>query len=261
MLLKVKELNIIKIPGKKRKIKNMNKIVEIINDTEKLIKLITKGATTISDKKIKGEAEKWVADCSGDLFSVLASYPKTIEALKYLTKSINNQRLVRKKWLKSLGIIIKTLKSSTVFESRKTIKKEILGLDYSFYKFNTKIVSISKKLFQDKHYPQAVEEAFKKVIKEVKRIVKNKSGQELDGDSLMNRAFGCDNQIPIIKFNSLQTREEKDEQRGIMYLFKGIVGIRNRKAHDNVNLSDPYRAFEYLALASLLIRLLDRYAK
>lgn len=237
------------------------KLTELIEKTKDLIDLISKNVATISDKKVKEKAEKWVADHSSDLFNNFSSSPTTIEALKYLVKSVYNQRLVRRKWFKSLGIIMKTLKSSTVFESRKTIKKEVRELDYSFYKFNSKIVKVSKKLFQDKHYPQAVEEAFKKVIKEVKQIVKNKSGQELDGDSLMNRAFGCDNQIPIVRFNSLQTREEKDEQKGIMYLFKGIVGIRNRKAHDNVNLNDPYKAFEYLALASLLMRLLDTYAK
>jgi hypothetical protein len=46
-----------------------------------------------------------------------------------------------------------------------------------------------------------------------------------------------------------------------MFLYKGIVGIRNRKAHDNVLLDDPNRAIEYLALASLLIRLLEKYAE
>jgi uncharacterized protein (TIGR02391 family) len=234
--------------------------LKIIKDTKNLIRLISKSGKTISNKKVKEEAERWVADYYRDLSNNLSSFPKAIKALKYLIKSVNNQRLVRKKWLKNLGIIKKTLKSLTLFESKSAIK-EVGGLEYSFYRLHPKILKVSKKLFRDEHYPQAVEEAFKKVIKEVKQIVKNKTGRELDGDSLMNHAFGCDTQTPIIKFNSLQTREEKDEQRGIMYLFKGIVGIRNRKAHDNVNLSNPYRAFEYLALASLLMRLLDKYAK
>lgn len=129
------------------------------------------------------------------------------------------------------------------------------------YELHNEIKNVSQKLMEDKHYPQAVEEALKRVINEVKQIVKNKIGEELDGDRLMNRAFGCDNQEPIIKFNTLQSSGEKDEQKGIMYLFKGILGIRNRKAHENVNLDNSERAFEYLALASLLMRLLDKYAK
>ena len=57
--------------------------------------------------------------------------------------------------------------------------------------------------------------------------------------------------------NNLNSKEERDEQKGFMFLYKGIVGIRNRKAHDNVILDDRQRAIEYLYLASLLIRLLE----
>jgi len=73
----------------------------------------------------------------------------------------------------------------------------------------------------------------------------------------MNRAFGSDKQSPAVRFNSLNTQAERDEQRGIMYLFKGIVGLRNSKAHSNRLFNDPLRAQDYLALASLLIRLLE----
>ena len=73
----------------------------------------------------------------------------------------------------------------------------------------------------------------------------------------MNQAFGCDKQIPVIQSNSLQSDAERDEQRGIMFLFEGIVGLRNSKAHSNTLFDDPSRAHEYLALASLLMRLLE----
>jgi uncharacterized protein (TIGR02391 family) len=86
--------------------------------------------------------------------------------------------------------------------------------------------------------------------------VKTKSKLGLDGDALMNQAFGCENRTPVIQFNSLQTDAERDEQKGIMFLFKGIVGLRNSKAHSNTLFNDPSRAHEYLALASLLLRLL-----
>jgi len=57
--------------------------------------------------------------------------------------------------------------------------------------------------------------------------------------------------------NGLATEAERDEQRGIMFLFKGIVGLRNSKAHSNRLFNDPSRAHEYLALTSLLMRLLE----
>jgi hypothetical protein len=48
-----------------------------------------------------------------------------------------------------------------------------------------------------------------------------------------------------------------DEQKGIMFLFKGIVGMRNLKAHTIKLFDDEQRAREYLGLSSLLMRLLD----
>jgi hypothetical protein len=39
-----------------------------------------------------------------------------------------------------------------------------------------------------------------------------------------------------------------------MYLFKGIVGLRNSKGHSNRLFNDPSRAHEYLALTSLLLK-------
>src|SRR5258708_10687864 len=128
------------------------------------------------------------------------------------------------------------------------------------YDFHPEIKAVALRLYEDKHYPQAVEESFKRVIQEVKRIYKKKTGQVLDGDKLMNTAFGCTNQTPVIAFNQFQSPENRDEQQGMMYLFKGIVGIRNKKAHANVILNDPVRATEYLSLASLLMRLLDQFA-
>jgi uncharacterized protein (TIGR02391 family) len=126
------------------------------------------------------------------------------------------------------------------------------------YQLHQEIAKVSSNLFEDGHFAQAVEEAFKRVINEVKAHMVRK-GQNIpaSADSLMGHAFGIDNRLPHIKFNTLTTPEEEDEQRGLMYLFKGIVGIRNRKAHQNVILDSPERAAEYLALASLLMRLLD----
>lgn len=121
------------------------------------------------------------------------------------------------------------------------------------YRFHPEIERVSGQLFRDGHHKQAALEAYICVIEEVKR----KSGISDDGDSLMNRAFGRDKQTPLVQFNSLQSDAERDEQKGIMFLFKGIVGLRNSKAHSNTLFNDPSRAHEYLALASLLMRLLE----
>jgi uncharacterized protein (TIGR02391 family) len=122
------------------------------------------------------------------------------------------------------------------------------------YEFHPLIEAVSGQLLKDGHYKSAALEAYIRVIQEVKTRV---GIPDLDGDRLMNRAFGCEGQTPILAFNSLQTESERDEQKGLMYLFKGIVGLRNAKAHDNRLFNSPQRAHEYLALASLLMRLLE----
>jgi uncharacterized protein (TIGR02391 family) len=122
------------------------------------------------------------------------------------------------------------------------------------YLFHHDIKKVSGDLLRDGHYKQAALEAFICVIERVKV----QSGRiDLDGDNLMNHVFGSENRDPIIKFNPLTTDAERDEQKGIMFLFKGIVGLRNAKSHSNTLFNSPQRAHEYLALASLLMRLLE----
>lgn len=170
-----------------------------------------------------------------------------------LRKSFINMLLERVELLESIIIEYNRFQNETAVDISRSSPLQA-------YDWHKEIKNVSLKLYEDKHYPQAVEEAFKRVIQEVKRIYKEKTGDALDGYPLMNRAFGCNKQTAVIAFNQLQSQEDNDEQEGIMNLFKGIVGIRNKKAHANVILNDPVRATEYLSLASLLMRLLEQFA-
>lgn len=134
------------------------------------------------------------------------------------------------------------------------------------YDFHPQIKEVSFNQFEDGYYKEAIQNAFVEVVDQVKirtnypKIIKNGRSYELDGDDLMNRVFGCDNQVPLIKFNKLKNSLDKSEQRGLMNLFKGIVGIRDKKAHLNFIQKDPLKTIEYLSLASLLLRFLDECA-
>lgn len=128
------------------------------------------------------------------------------------------------------------------------------------YDFHPKIKKVSIKQFEDGYFKEAIQNAFVEVIDQVKIKTgnpKSTNGRDLDGDDLMNHVFGCDNQQPKIKFNSLSSSLDKAEQRGLMNLFKGIVGVRDKKAHMNFVQNDFLKAIEYLSLASLLMRLLE----
>lgn len=132
---------------------------------------------------------------------------------------------------------------------------------FSKYDFHPEIKRVSFRQFQDGYFKEAVQNALVEVIDQVKIKVGNPkaaNGKDMDGDDLMNRVFGCDGtNVPLIKFNDLKDGLDKAEQRGIMNLFKGIVGVRDKKAHLNFIQKDPLKTIEYLSLASLLMRLLD----
>ncbi|MEK9165646.1 MAG: TIGR02391 family protein [Patescibacteria group bacterium] len=134
-------------------------------------------------------------------------------------------------------------------------------IDIKNYNFHDRIQKVSGGQFQNDHFKEAILNAFVEVITRVKEVAKHpadKKGKELDGDNLMNEVFGCDgNTKPVIKLNELKNSLDKVEQRGFMYLYKGICGIRDKKAHLNFLQKDPNKTIEYLSLASLLMRLLD----
>lgn len=130
------------------------------------------------------------------------------------------------------------------------------------YDFHPQIKKVAFQQFENNDFKGAIQNALVEVVDQVKIKTghpKNANGRELDGDDLMNQVFACDNQEPKIKFNGLQTSLDKAEQRGLLNLFKGIVGIRDKKAHLNFIQKDPLKTIEYLSLASLLMRLLDEH--
>lgn len=106
-------------------------------------------------------------------------------------------------------------------------------------------------LYRDGHYANAVEAS----VKALNGLVRLRSGLEIDGTTLMERAFSPNN--PILKFNDLSDPSDRDEQKGFLMMFSGAVsGLRNPRAHGFIH-DDPERALEFIAFVSLLAKLLD----
>jgi uncharacterized protein (TIGR02391 family) len=117
------------------------------------------------------------------------------------------------------------------------------------------VVKIARTRFDSGHFADAVEAALKEVNDIVRQIVLTKTGQELDGADLMNKAFSLKN--PIIVLDDLGTLTGRNIQQGYMQIFAGaMIGIRNPKAHANIAI-DANRALHFLFLASLLLFKLD----
>jgi uncharacterized protein (TIGR02391 family) len=111
-----------------------------------------------------------------------------------------------------------------------------------------------RELFDDGHYPQATELAFKHLDKEIQRH----SGLTAEsGFKLMMAAF--DGATPKVKLNGLVTISEKDEQEGFRFVFAGgMKGIRNPRAHDLGIMDDPDICLDHLSFVSLLLRRLEQ---
>jgi uncharacterized protein (TIGR02391 family) len=102
---------------------------------------------------------------------------------------------------------------------------------------------------------QAIEAA----VKALNNVVRLRSGLNIDGTTLMERAFSPSN--PILRFNDLADKTDKDEQLGFMWLFSGVVmGLRNPRAHKIIH-DDPEEALEFISFISLLAKLAERAAK
>lgn len=113
------------------------------------------------------------------------------------------------------------------------------------------IASISRSRMKDGYFADAVEAACKSLNTRVREIVKAKTGDELDGARLMQRAFSVDN--PIIRVSHDDSASGQDTQKGYMQIFSGVMtGIRNPKAHDNQTITRE-DALRKLIFISMLI--------
>jgi len=118
-----------------------------------------------------------------------------------------------------------------------------------------RIVGISRSRLESGHYADSVEAAFKEINDCVKKIVKKRIDDDLDGSTLMNRTFSVNN--PVISLDDLSTENGRNIQVGFMQIFSGsMTGIRNPKAHSNITIDDK-RAKHFIVLASLLMHKLD----
>lgn len=121
------------------------------------------------------------------------------------------------------------------------------------------VVKVAKPRFDSGHFADSVEAALKEVNDIVRTIVKDRTGEELDGADLMNKAFSPKN--PVIVLDDMATVTGRNIQQGYMLLFAGsMTGVRNPKAHANIDI-DERRALHFLFLASLLLFKIDEKTK
>ncbi len=101
-------------------------------------------------------------------------------------------------------------------------------------------------LYLGGHYPEAVEKGFKVVRDRLRELTTHETGSEAFGKGGL-----------YIKGASAEN-VDKDFQDATKFLTMAIDQFRNEKSHtSDGKIEDPVRAYEYLALSSLAMHLLD----
>lgn len=111
---------------------------------------------------------------------------------------------------------------------------------------------IIKKSYENESYSSSILDAMHFLTD----TIRNKTGLEGDGVSLVGQAFGGNN--PKIKLNKLQTESEKNIQKGTQEILRGLyTAIRNPRSHDKyVDTKEDADAIIYFI--SYLLKIIDK---
>lgn len=111
------------------------------------------------------------------------------------------------------------------------------------------IVTSSYGLFENGNYRESVLNSVVAIFD----LIRERTGIDLDGSALVNRAFSLAD--PYLILSELQTETGQNDQKGFIQLFNGSYqGIRNPKAHSLNHDLTKVKASQYLVHASLLAR-------
>lgn len=184
-----------------------------------------------------GNGSIWLIPGTHDNVGLVAHFSSQLESIRLRTKEYQDtkQSMSKKR--------IDTLRSAIT--GNKTSDTD------TFWKILHPLVTeVAKPRFESRHYADSVESALKELNDVVKKEVFNRTGKDLDGKELMEFAFSANS--TVLPLGDKTTLTGKSLQVGYMQLFAGsMTGVRNPKAHSNVDISAE-QAIHFLHLASLL---------
>lgn len=137
------------------------------------------------------------------------------------------------------------------------LKRKVLANENEdFWSYiHSMIAQVSRGKYSAGYYADAVESAFKEINIRIKKLYIKYRNEERDGKDLMLKTFSPND--PLLTFEELRAVSGKNVQEGYMYIFAGAIqGIRNPKAHDNMNIARE-DAIKRLVFASLLMDKVD----
>jgi uncharacterized protein (TIGR02391 family) len=200
--------------------------------------------------------------CSNNIWDFIK---RAMAPVRYLSDkdNFNFRRIELNKRLYFIGIeisesgkLLKTSKVETIDEAEKKadrLKSLLIGRNV-----HHDVIRFCKAELLHDNYFHAVFETTKSVADKIREL----SGQNLDGNELIDSVFVINN--PILIINNLITETEKSEHKGFANLLRGFFGMfRNTTAHSpkikwEINEND---ALDIMTLASLFHRRLEKAHK
>jgi len=171
-------------------------------------------------------------------------------------KSLSEQQSLDEE--KKLALLRDFINSLTPEDSplRKLIEEAEQLPSYDLWSLiHERIIEAAKGKFKHGYYVDAVESAFLSVNKRVSEIVRERTGESLLNEQLMERAFN--EEKPVIVIDNISSKDGKHVQMGYRELFLGgIIGAKNKKNLVCLALATK-EAIHFIFLASFLMFKLD----
>jgi uncharacterized protein (TIGR02391 family) len=168
-------------------------------------------------------------------------------------KSLNETLIFYGYKVADSGKVLHVKPATTFSEAEQRL--QTLNEKLSKLNIHPDIIKYCRPELLEKNYFHAILEASKGILDRVRQI----SGLSDDGNSLINKCFGVNRPIILIRNNLLKTQTERSKYQGLKSLLNTIVYLyRNPNAHDLklydvTSETDAITAFTLMSLANSLL--------
>jgi uncharacterized protein (TIGR02391 family) len=225
----------------------------------RLTKLIERGETILAQRSLKGGQEDiWLTSC---IETIEATFG---EGSGHIDTFIGQSRLIPSRGDRSDDYYAEQRAAENIQRRIGVLKTLVEQIDLEIG-FEAPPITVAPAFWEDIHpsisrvakarydagqFADCVEAALKEINNLLKEHVRRRTGEEMDGATLMRKAFSPKD--PLVVLDDLGTESGRNVQQGYMDLYAGsMTGVRNPKAHANITIDD-LRARHFLYLASLL---------
>ncbi len=124
---------------------------------------------------------------------------------------------------------------------------------FSFqHEIDDRLWEVISKNYENENFTNAIQDA----IFYMSELLREKSDVDLDGVPLIGKVFG--GKDPFLKINKLKTESEKNEQKGIENILRGIYqAIRNPRSHEKYE-DDKATCDTFIVFLDYIIGLIER---